>query len=361
MDYKVQLERALDAAHAAAALLRSEFHRPGGPRGTTHHADVDIEAERAIHEVLTGSFPDYGYHGEELGRTHPPADVGNHLWLIDPNDGTAAFMHGFRGAAISIALLRDGRPVLGVIHAYCAPDDSGDLFVWAEGCGPLRRNGVAVQRAWPSRPTSKHTALVSHHADQKSLLNAQLLAPLRFRGIPGIAYRLALVAAGEGDLAISLNNACGWDYAAGHALLLGSGAELYDKHARPVTYSRNGESTCHGACFGGPESFVQDFSKRDWSSIFRAQRESDSFCWPVTGRSVSDIGMLARAQGCLLGQLAGDSLGSLVEFESADSIKKKNSDGPRLLADSGTWLNHRRSTYRRLRDGTGTRAVDCAR
>lgn len=44
-----------------------------------------------------------------------------------------------------------------------------------------------------------------------------------------------------------------------------------------------------------------------------------------------------RAQGCLLGQLAGDSLGSLVEFQSPDAIRRKYPDGVRELADGGTW------------------------
>ena len=46
---------------------------------------------------------------------------------------------------------------------------------------------------------------------------------------------------------------------------------------------------------------------------------------------------LSRAQGCLLGQLAGDSLGSLVEFQSPKDIRRKYPDGVRELADGGTW------------------------
>jgi len=52
---------------------------------------------------------------------------------------------------------------------------------------------------------------------------------------------------------------------------------------------------------------------------------------------VSDPSLLSRAQGCLLGQVAGDSLGSLVEFASADEVRRRYLDGPRHLADGGTW------------------------
>lgn len=63
---------------------------------------------------------------------------------MDATDGPAPSLAVFviaNGTSVSIALLREGRPVLGVVYAYCAPDDVGDCFTWAEGTGPVRRNG----------------------------------------------------------------------------------------------------------------------------------------------------------------------------------------------------------------------------
>ena len=54
-------------------------------------------------------------------------------------------------------------------------------------------------------------------------------------------------------------------------------------------------------------------------------------------RDFLDIDMLSRAQGCLLGQLAGDSLGSLVEFRALDDIRREYPNGVHKLADGGTW------------------------
>src|SRR5204863_2038702 len=99
-----------------------------------------------------------------------------------------------RGSAVSIALLRHGVPVLGVVYAFSAPDDAGDLIAWAEGCGPVTRNGKAVastDRRWPDRLESGHTVVVSQSADNNSEANAELVAPARFRAVPSIAYRLA--------------------------------------------------------------------------------------------------------------------------------------------------------------------------
>ena len=189
-------------------MLRQAFH--SGAR------EIDNQAEEEIRKILTAGFPQYGYLGEELGFVSAPQDSAGHLWLVDPDDGTAAFEKGFRGASVSIALLREGRPVLGVVYAYCAPDDVGDCFTWAEGTGPVRRNGRDVPGPGTGVP---ETVLVSHQADRNPHANATPTAPMRFRAVPSIAYRLALVAAGEARAAVSLNGPVGWDYAGGHALL----------------------------------------------------------------------------------------------------------------------------------------------
>src|SRR5215470_3963988 len=110
-DYLKELDCAMRAAAAAGTLLRRAFH--------AGESDVDCRAEKVIQQVLMAGFPHYGYHGEELGFVGSPQDTAGHLWLVDPDDGTSAFEKGFRGAAVSIALLQAGRPVLGVVYAYC--------------------------------------------------------------------------------------------------------------------------------------------------------------------------------------------------------------------------------------------------
>ncbi len=328
-NYRGELDCAMRAAAVAGVLLQRAFH--------AGESDVDCRAEEAIQQCLMAGFPQYGYHGEELGLVSPAKDSARHLWLVDPDDGTSAFEKGFRGAAVSIALLRDGRPVLGVVNAYCAPDDEGDLFTWAEGTGPITRNGRAVVAEPSGIPD---TVLVSHQADRNSFANAKAVAPMRFRAIPSIAYRLALVAAGEARAAVSLNGPVGWDYAGGHALLLGAGLDLYDKVGEPIRYDRNGESHCSGWCFGASPALAREIAGRDWRSVLDhpgRKPEPYSICWPKRGCAVSDPGILSRAQGCLLGQLAGDALGELVEFERASTIKAQYPSGLRAIEDGGCW------------------------
>jgi fructose-1,6-bisphosphatase/inositol monophosphatase family enzyme len=334
----LELETAIRAALAAGNLLRSEFNRGDGPRGSVGHAEADEPAERLIFDRLTTEFPGYGYLGEELGSRKAPSSADEFLWVVDPNDGTSAYLRGFRGAAVSIALLRRGEPVLGVVYAYNHPDDDGDLIAWAEG-SPVRRNGTIVRRAWPDRVTAECTAFISQSADRNARANAEIVSPMRYRAVPSIAYRLALVAAGEGDVGVSLNGPTTWELAAGHALLRGAGAELYDVRGEPIRSSAQGECNHTGDVFGGAEALVRHLAGKAWESVFRRPLPQDcvGLLWPVKGGGPIDAGMLARAQGCLLGHLAGDALGSLVEFQMPDEIRRNYPDGVRQLSDGGVW------------------------
>jgi ADP-ribosylglycohydrolase/fructose-1,6-bisphosphatase/inositol monophosphatase family enzyme len=340
-DYHYALQLAIEAARRAGQMLREEFHRPGGPRGSRAHAEVDEQAERLIRQVLA-AIP-WGFRGEETGAT--PGVDHHHLWLIDPNDGTSAYLRGYRGPAVSIAALRDGVPILGVVHAYAYPDDNGDLIAWAEGC-PLTRNG-AVLRADLAPGTLvggnglPAIVFLSQDADTAAAANAALVRPARFIALPSIAYRLARVAVGDGVAAVSLSKPVGWDYAAGHALLRASGGVLVDERGAEVTYSTHGDSNTRW-CFGGSPAAVAELARRDWKSVLgsaRAVSSPLSLASPVPGRTVSDPGVLARAQGCLLGQLAGDSLGGLVEFRNPSEIVAAYPHGVRDMHDGGSWGN----------------------
>ena len=169
----------------------------------------------------------------------------------------------------------------------------------------MKRNGRDVSFSTADVPP---TVLVSHHADRNSLANATVVAPLRFRAVPSIAYRLALVSVGEARAAVSLNGPVGWDYAGGHALILGAGMDLYDKAGEPIRYDRIGNSSCSGRCFGGPQSLARQLAEREWRSVLVRRDETPepyTICWPKRGCSLDDSGLLSRAHGCILGQLAG--------------------------------------------------------
>jgi histidinol-phosphatase len=125
-----QLQAALAAAQAAAAVLRSGYGRHGRvdiKADASPVTQIDIAAEQAIRAVLLERFPEYGFYGEESGRERASAEC---VWLVDPLDGTKSFIRECPFFSTQIALLRNGRLVLGVSSAPLY----GEL-AWAEEGG----------------------------------------------------------------------------------------------------------------------------------------------------------------------------------------------------------------------------------
>jgi fructose-1,6-bisphosphatase/inositol monophosphatase family enzyme/ADP-ribosylglycohydrolase len=328
---------ATEQAIRAGRRIRSEFHREGGPRGERAKAPIDARIEREMRAALMAALPGAGFLGEELGAF---GDASARLqWIVDPHDGTSAFLRGWRGSAVSIALVEDGVAVLGVVFAPCAPDDDGDLFAWCEGV-PLMRNGAAVTRApLPSELRADVIVAVSQDADRAPEANEKCVRPARYRATPSIAYRLALVAAGDADAAVSIAGVTWWDVAAGHALLRAVGGVLIDANGEPIRYA--GERRSFDV-FAGSEPVAKALSAAPWE-IVRERRATSALeqryprVWPQSGRSARDADVLSRAQGCWLGQLCSDSLGGLVEFLDAGTIAYRHPEGVRQLRDGGTW------------------------
>ena len=234
------LEVAVASVRAAGSLLAADFHRPEGPRGGGDKAEADVEAERLIRDQLLRAFPAWGYLGEETGAQPGRADAP--VWVVDPNDGTRDYLLGKRGSSVSIGGVLAGKPVLGVVFAFAYPDDEGDLFAWAEGCGPATRNGSPVVPRLADVLRADSIVLLSSNSHRDFGANIAAAAPARFRAVPSIAHRLALVGMGEADGAVSLYAPCAWDYCAGHALVSAAGGRLVDQDGRDITYGTDGRS-----------------------------------------------------------------------------------------------------------------------
>lgn len=330
-----ELEAALALAIALAreegARLRAEQQRPLGVRGAGDHADADVEVEGRLRARLRAAFP-WSWLGEETGRE----DAGTALcWVVDPNDGTTAYTRGRRGSSVSIGAVRDGVPVLGVVFAYNHPDDEGELFAWAEGCGPLVRDGRPVA-PWLAQQTLAPGSLVllAGESQRWPRTGSRMVAPARYLALPSIAFRLARVAGGDAVATLSLSGPSSWDYCAGHALLRGAGGVLLDESGAEVRYARGGASKVR-LCFGGAPAAAEELRARPWAALRDRAGEEPLPARPLPRPCPRP--RLARAQGCLLGQLAGDALGSRVEFQDPAAIAARFPDGVRTLADGGTW------------------------
>ena len=135
-----ELQAALDAAEAAAVVIRSLYQRNLSVHikaDASPVTEADIRAEEAIRVILSEQFPGYGFYGEETGQHALDAE---NLWLVDPIDGTKSFVRECPFFSTQIALMRKGRLVLGVSSAPAY----GEL-AWAEEGAGAHLNGRRIR------------------------------------------------------------------------------------------------------------------------------------------------------------------------------------------------------------------------
>ncbi|MBC8216508.1 MAG: inositol monophosphatase [Candidatus Marinimicrobia bacterium] len=106
---------AVGAAKSAAKIILGTLHHP---RDVHHKGKTDLvtetdrRSEDAIISHIQATFPDHSILAEESGTTYRDSD---YLWVIDPLDGTTNFVHGYPSFGVSIAVLQNGEPIVGVV------------------------------------------------------------------------------------------------------------------------------------------------------------------------------------------------------------------------------------------------------
>ena len=322
--------RVIAAVEEEAGFLRAEFYRPQGPRGRRGHCEADREIEERLRAKLQAILPcEFG--GEETGM-RAGAQPG-WTWLVDPHDGTFEFMAARRGSAIAVALLRGNLPVLGVVCSPMSPDRGTDTIAWAEGAPAIVRNGKPVHNDLSQRRLAPGEYVwATASAANKPLAWSLAAAPARYIAMPSIAYRMARVAAGDGVATVSIHSVNEYDIAAGMALMRAANGTVLDIEGRDVVLAGNTGTRVKGVFAGAPEA-ARHLAAFDWPRLEREPRREPrvSLGFPRRNRPLE----LARAQGCLLGQVIGDSLGARVESKTAAEVAQLFPQGVRNLADGG--------------------------
>jgi myo-inositol-1(or 4)-monophosphatase len=224
----------VEAARAAGATAMAWF-RPGERTtatisykpGDSPVSAADIAANDSLEQLLRSRFRDHGWISEETAAD-PSWTTRQHLLIVDPIDGTRAFIEGDRRWSVSVGLVTDGRAVAGVIHAPAL----GWTYEAALGCG-------AVLNGAPMRCPARDK-LSGAKVDSPKFLFERLekgAADLVRAGrTPSLALRLAGVAEGRCDLGIASDGAHVWDIAAADIILSEAGAALIDERFEPMRY-----------------------------------------------------------------------------------------------------------------------------
>jgi ADP-ribosylglycohydrolase len=144
---------------------------------------------------------------------------------------------------------------------------------------------------------------------------------------------MARIAAGDGIATVSLHAVSEYDIAAGMALVRAAGGVTLDAEGREVALEGNSTRRVSG-CFAGSAEAARQLAGFDWKALESEPRRNPRV---NLGFPRKDNPFLARAQGVMLGQVIGDSLGSLVEFKPAGEIRERYPGGVRELADGGVY------------------------
>jgi myo-inositol-1(or 4)-monophosphatase len=206
------------------------------------------EADHAVNDrlraILRGARPDYGWLSEEdhddLARLRA-----ERVFIVDPIDGTRAFIAGDPGFAHAIAVAEAGRITAAVVHLPAL----GRVFA-AEAGGPATCNGA------PVRVAERMHLIGATVLTAKATLapeNWKASAPPAVTRVvrPSLAWRLCLVAEGAFDAALTLRPAWEWDIAAGTLIAECAGARVTDRAGRPIGFNSH-EARAEGLIAAAP-------------------------------------------------------------------------------------------------------------
>jgi myo-inositol-1(or 4)-monophosphatase len=211
--------------HGAECSARRWYKDRGSP---VTEADIAVDAFLKVR--LSEAVPQAGWLSEETAD-HPGRLDRSLVWIVDPIDGTRAFMSGHPDWSISIALLNEGRPILGLVFAPAL-----DRLYEARLGGGALLNGESLR---VSGPDSLGGARVAGPQPLIDRFERRFGEPLhRLPKVPSLALRIARVAEGSIDIGLVSSDSRDWDLAGADLILHEAGGCLTDLRGERLVYNR---------------------------------------------------------------------------------------------------------------------------
>lgn len=194
---------------------------------------ADLEAEQKIIQILTENFPNHNIIAEESGRTQKDSD---YTWVIDPLDGTSSFAHGFPYFGVSVGLLKNNKPILGVIYHVLAKD-----LYYAEINKGAYVNGKQI---FVSEKKDLEEAVIAmeygHNKRRSPKLDLYIVPLMKKSGyiysLGSAAMCLGLCAKGIQDGAVM--QAWIWDFTAGAVIVKEAGGKVTDFEGKDLDWTK---------------------------------------------------------------------------------------------------------------------------
>jgi len=214
-----------EAGHIARKFYGGDY-KQWNKEGGSPVTEADLAVNKFLCDVLTAARPDYGWLSEE--NTDDPSRLARReVFIIDPIDGTIAFLKNRPHFTICAAIVAEGRPRCGVVYNPI----SEELYSARTGAG-AHRNGDIIHVG--SRERLENCAMLG---DRNQFLRAPW-PPMHVQNRNSVAYRLVLVADGSADASVSLTAKRDWDLAAADVILHEAGGRLTDISGAALVYNR---------------------------------------------------------------------------------------------------------------------------
>jgi myo-inositol-1(or 4)-monophosphatase len=236
MSYEKDLELLKQAALEASVIIMKYFGTNMDVEHKSHAGFspvtiADKEADVFLQAYLMGKRPSYGWLSEEIEDDKLRLQKES-VFVVDPIDGTKPFIKGEPEFTVSLAIVENGKPVVGVVYNPAKKD----MYASAKGLG-MFLNGKQVDILADAKELMDMECLVSHSELRKGLWQPFdgefLLNP-----VGSMAYKLAMVAAGQSDFTITLRPKSEWDCAAGHIMCEEMDLKVTDIWGEDVLYNQ---------------------------------------------------------------------------------------------------------------------------
>lgn len=228
-DYELLKTAVRDAGALANSYFRRQVEVHRKPDGS-EVSEADLAVDAALKLDLTTRRKDYGWLSEESPDDRTRLKH-SRVWMIDPIDGTSAFLRHNPEWTVSAALVEDGVPVLGVVFAPA----KDEFFHALRGRGAFL-NDEPIHTS--NKTTLEGATMIASGGLFKKKIWEEPWPEVTAQWVNSVAYRLALVACGRGDATISLSGKAEWDLAAAAVIMDEAGGITTDHHGNPHPYNR---------------------------------------------------------------------------------------------------------------------------
>ena len=242
-DLTLLIDAARQAGDIARRFWRGDLQSwdKDGDAGPVSEADLAVNDH--LHALLGAARPDYGWLSEESEQDPSRLDA-RHCFIIDPIDGTRAFIAGQEGFSHSLAVATGDRITAAVVYLPVI-----DLIYAAHADGPATLNGRPIA---PSDAGIDGARVLTYRAvTEPAHWQAGRVPPFRREFRPSLAWRLCLAAEGRFDAALSLRAAWEWDIAAGALIAERAGCAVTDRLGRAMRFNSPGAAV-DGLVVAGP-------------------------------------------------------------------------------------------------------------